>query len=156
MSIVCYHSLRDRNEHVFLTFFVERLLCALAKKLLMNRFELLFLEYVLEETKWQYDLRILEGNVLEFKSFVHIYESENPNGLIRNLQAYLLFCAYYSKKSLNEIPPDASIHIFLRTVSDKFKEKYQEWTEVSGVTKIRINPKVLNGIHRKLTSFQDK
>jgi hypothetical protein len=93
----------------------------------MNRFELLFLEYVLEETKWQYDLRILEGNSSEFKSFVHIYESENPNGLIRNLQAYLLFCAYYSKKSLNDIPVDASIHIFLRTISDKFKDKYQEW-----------------------------
>jgi hypothetical protein len=70
------------------------------------------------------------------------------------LQLYLLFCAYYSKKSLNEMPPESTLNVFLRTVSEKFKEKYQEWTEGSGVTKIRINPKVLNGIHRKLTSFQ--
>jgi hypothetical protein len=48
MSIICYHTFRDRNDHVFLTFFVERLLCALAKKLLMNKFELLFLEYIFE------------------------------------------------------------------------------------------------------------
>jgi hypothetical protein len=121
MSVICYHTFRDRNDHLFLTFFVERLLCALAKKLLLNKFELLFLEYIFEETKWRYDLEAISAWGHEFKSFVHIYESENPNGLIRNLQIYLLFCAYYSKKSLNETPADASLHVFLKTVSEKFK-----------------------------------
>lgn len=51
---------------------------------------------------------------------------------------------------------DGLYNIFLRTVNDKFKERYQEWAEASGVTKIRINPKLLNLIFRKLTSFQEK
>jgi hypothetical protein len=38
MAVVCYHSFRDRTDHPFLTFFVERLLCALAKKMLLNKF----------------------------------------------------------------------------------------------------------------------
>jgi len=44
----------------------------------------------------------------------------------------------------------------LRTISEKFKERYQEWTEISAVNKIRINPKILNNIFKKLTSFQEK
>jgi hypothetical protein len=45
----------------------------LAKKLLLNRFELLFLEYILEESKWRFDLDLLAEVAGEFKSYVHIY-----------------------------------------------------------------------------------
>jgi hypothetical protein len=41
-------------------------------------------------------------------------------------------------------------------VSEKFKEHYQEWVDVSGMTKIRINPKVLNHIFKKLTSYHER
>jgi hypothetical protein len=41
-------------------------------------------------------------------------------------------------------------------VNERFKERYQEWAEAAGVTKIRINPKLLNGIFRRLTSFQER
>lgn len=51
---------------------------------------------------------------------------------------------------------DGVYSIFLKGINDKFKEKYQDWAENSGVTKIRINPKLLNSIYRKLTSFQEK
>jgi hypothetical protein len=75
--------------------------------------------------------------------------------MIKNLQIYLLFCAYYSKKSLNDITQEAIYNSFFRTISDKFKERYQEWYEASGI-KVKINPKLLNVIFRKLTMFQDK
>lgn len=131
------------------------MLCVLAKKLLLNRFELLFLEYVLEESKWRYDLELLGAFATEFKPYVHFYESENPQGEVRRLQVYLLFCSYYAKKSLND-NTDALYNHFLRTVSERFRERYQEWAEAAGVTKIRINPKLLNGIFRRLTSFQER
>lgn len=156
MSILAYSSFKEKADHVYLTFFVERMLCVLAKKLLLNKFELFFLEYVFEESKWRYDSELISSFAHEFKSFVHIYESENPHGMIKNLQIYLLFCSYYSKKSLNELLHDGLHSLFLRTVNDKFRERYQEWAEASGVTKIRINPKLLNLIFRKLTSFQEK
>lgn len=127
----------------------------LAKKLLLNRFELLFLEYVLEESKWRYDLELLGDVAGEFKPYVHIYESENPQGQIRSLQVYLLFCSYYAKKSLND-STDALYTYFLKGVSERFKERYQEWIEASGVNKIRINPKLLNSIFRRLTSFDER
>lgn len=156
MSILAYSAFKEKAEHVYLTFFIERMLCVLAKKLLLNKFELLFLEYVFEESKWRYDSELISSLAPHFKSFVHIYESENPHGMIKNLQIYLLFCSYYSKKSLNELLHDGLYTLFLRTLHDKFRERYQEWAESSGVTKIRINPKLLNLIFRKLTSFQDK
>lgn len=155
MAILGYHSFRERNEHPFFAFSIERMLCVLAKKLLLNRFELLFLEYALEESKWRYDLELLSGFAREFKPYVHFYESENPNGEVRSLQVYLLFCSYYAKKSLND-NCDNLYNYFLRTVSDRFRERYQEWAETSGVNKIRINPKLLNAIFRRLTSFQER
>lgn len=156
MSILAYSAFKEKADHVYLTFFVERMLCVLAKKLLLNKFELLFLEYVFEESKWRYDSELISSLAPHFKSFVHIYESENPHGMIKNLQIYLLFCSYYSKKSLNEHLHEGLHASFLRPLHDHFRERYQEWAESSGVTKIRINPKLLNLIFRKLTSFQDK
>jgi hypothetical protein len=73
MAVLAYNCFRERTDHPFLTFCIERILCVLAKKLLLNRFELLFLEYVLEETKWRYDLELLSNISLEFKPYVHIY-----------------------------------------------------------------------------------
>jgi hypothetical protein len=87
---------------------------------------------------------------------MHIPEAENPHGMIKNLQVYLLFCAYYSKRSLNDITQEGIYNHFLKTISERFKERYQEWTDLSGVTKIKINPKMLNLIFKKLTSFNDK
>lgn len=152
MAILGYHWFRERNDHPFFTFCLERMLCVLAKKLLLNRFELLFLEYILEESKWRFDLDLLAEVAGEFKPYVHIYESENPQGQIRHLQAYLLFCSYYAKKSLND-NTDALYNQFLKGVSERFREKYQEWIEAAGVNKIRINPKLLNTIFRRMTSF---
>lgn len=156
MAILAYHSFREKTDHLFLTFFIERFLCTLAKKLLLNRFELLFLEYVFEECKWRYDIDMISACVDDFKSFMHIPEAENPHGMIKNLQIYLLFCAYYSKRSLNDITQEGIYNHFLKTISERFKERYQEWTDLSGVTKIKINPKMLNLIFKKLTSFNDK
>ena len=51
---------------------------------------------------------------------------------------------------------DGVFNIFLKGINEKFKERYQDWAEISGVTKIRINPKLLNVIYKKLTSFQEK
>lgn len=107
---------------------------------------------MLEESKWRFDLELLAEVGREFKSYVHIYESENPLGQIRSLQAYLLFCSYYAKKSLNDTT-DALYNHFLKGVSVKFRERYQEWIEAAGVNKIRINPKLLNTIFRRMTSF---
>ena len=93
---------------------------------------------------------------MEFKPFVHIPESENSNGLVKNLQVYLLFCAYYSKRSLNDINNEGIFNHFLKSIGVHFKERYNQWTETSGILKIRINPKTLNIIFRKLTSFQER
>jgi hypothetical protein len=155
MAILGYNWFRERSDSPFLTFCLERMLCVLAKKLLLNRFELLFLEYVLEESKWRYELELLAVLGQEFKPYVHIYESENPQGEVRSLQVYLLFCSYYAKKSLND-NTDALYTHFLRGVSERFRERYQEWAECAGVTKIKINPRLLNGIFRRLTSFEDR
>jgi hypothetical protein len=38
MAILAYHSCKDKMDHSFLTFFIERFLCTLSKKLLLNRF----------------------------------------------------------------------------------------------------------------------
>jgi hypothetical protein len=84
------------------------------------------LEYVLEESKWKYDLELLSVLGQEFKPYVHIYESENPNGEVRSLQVYLLFSSYYAKKSLND-SIDSLYNNFLRGVSERFRERYQEW-----------------------------
>jgi hypothetical protein len=84
------------------------------------------LEYVLEESKWKYDLELLSVLGQEFKPYVQIYESENPNGEVRSLQVYLLFSSYYAKKSLND-SIDSLYNNFLRGVSERFRERYQEW-----------------------------
>lgn len=46
MAILAYQNFKDKIDHPFLTFFIQRFLCTLAKKILLNRFELLFLEYI--------------------------------------------------------------------------------------------------------------
>lgn len=153
MAILAYHSVRDKDDHPFLTFSLERFLCTIAKKLMLNRFELLFLEYVLEESKWRYDIEPIALCVNTFTPCLHVPEAENPHGKVRQLEIYLLFCAYYSKKSLNDIQTEGAFHYFLNSVSPDFKERYQEWSENAGVMRIRINPKNLNIIFRKLTSF---
>ena len=72
--------------------------------------------------------------------------------MVKNLQIYLLYCAYYSKKSLNDLSSENFYNHFLKGINEKFKDRYQEWTESSGVTKIKVNPKTLNIIFKKLTS----
>ena len=81
---------------------------------------------MLEESKWKYDLELLSVLGQEFKPYVQIYESENPNGEVRSLQVYLLFSSYYAKKSLND-SIDSLYNNFLRGVSERFRERYQEW-----------------------------
>ena len=149
ITINSYHNFKDRAEHTFLTFFIERFLCTLAKKLLLNRFELLFLSYICQDSKWKYDNDIISSCALEFKPFVHIPESENPNGLVKNLQVYLLFCAYNSKRTLNDIKDQGIYNFFLNSISHHFKDRYNQWTEVSGIFKNRINPKILNILFKK-------
>ena len=72
MSILAYHSVKERDEHPFLAFSLERFLCTIAKKLMLNRFELLFLEYVLEESKWRYDLDPIPQCVATFTPCLHV------------------------------------------------------------------------------------
>ena len=76
--------------------------------------------------------------------------------MVKNLQVYLLFCAYNSKRTLNDIKDEGIYNHFLKSISSHFKEKYNQWTESSGILKNRINPKVLNVLFKKLTSFQDR
>lgn len=101
MAIKAYLNLKDKNDHPFLSFFIQRFLCIISKKLLLNRFELLFLEYVFEESKWKYEIDAIVKHSHDFNSYIHISEAEGNQESIKNLQIYLLFCAYYSKKSLN-------------------------------------------------------
>ena len=44
----------------------------------------------------------------------------------------------------------------MNSISHHFKDRYNQWTEVSGIFKNRINPKILNILFKKLTSFQDR
>ena len=85
---------------------IQKLLTIIAKKLLLNRFELLFLEYVLEETKFRFDIECIRRHSHKFHSFILLPDSENSNSDIKLIQIYILYCAYYSKKSLNELPPE--------------------------------------------------
>lgn len=76
--------------------------------------------------------------------------------MARNVQIYLLFCAYYAKKSLNDIENHASYNKLLNSILPNFKARFQEWIESVGFTKIIMNVKVFNSIFKKLTTFNEK
>jgi uncharacterized membrane protein len=76
--------------------------------------------------------------------------------VVKNLQIYLLFCAYYSKKSLNELNTENMFNHFLNNTCPRFKEKFNEWSLTSGIVNIKINPKILNNIFKRLTSNTEK
>jgi hypothetical protein len=59
MAIRAYQNFKEKSEHRFLSFSIQKMLGIIAKKLLLNRFELLFLEYVFEETKWKFDIECI-------------------------------------------------------------------------------------------------
>ena len=71
------------------------------------------------------------------------------------MQLYLLYCAYYSKKSLNQLPSDNIFNEFLLGVCPKFKEFFPEWNQKSNVA-TKINPKMLNNIFKRLTFYSDR
>jgi hypothetical protein len=73
---------------------------------------------------------------------------------MRKLEVYLLFCSFYSKKSLNEFPGDDIYMGYLKSLCPKFKEHFQEWTgSSSNILNIKINPKTLNNIFKRLTFY---
>jgi len=155
MSIKAYQNFRDRNEQKFLSFFIQKLLCIISKKLLLNRFELLFLEYVFEETKWKYDIDCIQKKAYDYESYVHSSESTITDAT-KNLQIYLLYCSYYSKKSLNDFPSENIFMGFLKSLCPRFKDYFQEWTIPSTVSNIKINPKILNNIFKRLTFYSGR
>lgn len=133
---------------------IQKLFTTMAKKLLLNRFELLFLQYVLEETKFRYDMDCIRRHSHKFNSFILLPDSEASNVDMKLMQIYILYCAYYSKKSLNELPQENIFGEFFKEICPEFKERYPEWTQQSGVAN-KINPKMLNKIFKKLTFYSD-
>jgi hypothetical protein len=111
---------------------------------------------VLEQTKWRYDISIISSHTYAFKSFLNSNEQEQSSQLFKQVEIYFLYCGYYSKKSLNELPPDNIFYEFLKSVCPLFKEKFTEWTQASQVMNIRINPKLLNNIFKRLTFYADR
>ena len=71
------------------------------------------------------------------------------------MQIYILYSAYYSKKSLNELPADNIFGEFFSEVSPNFKEDFLEWTQRSNMPS-KINPKTLNAIFKRLTYQVDR
>lgn len=74
MAIRAYQHFKDKNQHDFLSFSIQKLLGIIAKKMLLNRFELLFLEYVFEETKWKFDIECIAKHASEYVSYAHLGE----------------------------------------------------------------------------------
>ena len=69
MAIKAYNLFRNEKDSPFFAFPLQKLLAIIAKKLLLNRFELLFLEYAFEITKWKYDLECIKKHSNQFKSY---------------------------------------------------------------------------------------
>lgn len=102
---------------------IQRYLSVLAKKLLLNRFELLFLEYAFDVTKWNYELKAISEHVhAGFTPYIPLPESEGEEQ--EKLQAYMLYCGYYAKKSLNELPADNMFATFFYKTSPRFPKNY--------------------------------
>lgn len=77
-------------------------------------------------------------------------DSETSNVDVKLMEVYILYCAYFAKKSLNELPHDNAFLGFCQEVCPKFKDFFPEWTQSSG-TGVKINPKQLNAIFKRLT-----
>lgn len=75
MAIKAYNIFKNEKDGQFFVFPIQRLLTTIAKKLLLNRFELFFLQYALEETKWRYDTDCIRRNVQHFKSYMMLPDS---------------------------------------------------------------------------------
>lgn len=76
-----------------------------------------------------------------------------------------MYCSFYSKKSLNELPSDGKstkghkfngLTGYLKSLCKKFNSYFQEWTQKSNVSNIKINPKILNSIFKRLTYYTDR
>lgn len=75
MAIKAYNICKNEKEGQFFCFPIQRLLVTISKKLLLNRFELLFLQYVFEETKWRYDSDCIRKHADHFKSYLMLSDS---------------------------------------------------------------------------------
>lgn len=67
------------------------------------------------------------------------------------VQIYILYCAYFSKKSLNELQSDNMFITFAQEVCPRFKELFSEWTQRLSIF-AKINPKQMNAIFKRLTN----
>ncbi len=124
------------------------------------------MEYVFEETKWKFDIDCIAEHEPEFVSYAHVTDFEGINRAVKQLEVYFLFCGFYSKKSLNELPVDGKsskghnfsglTHYLKNQVCKKFNLHFQEWTQKSNVSNVKINPKVLNSIFKRLTFYSDR
>ena len=93
----------------------------MAKKLLLNRFELLFFQYVLEETKWKYEIEAIARHASQFKPFMNSNEQEEGSKMFKEVEVYFLYCGYYSKKSLNDLPAENIFNDFLKSICSHFR-----------------------------------
>jgi len=96
---------------------------------------------------------------------VHSSEIEGQSKASKQLEIYFLYCSFYSKKSLNELPSDGKstkghkfngLTGYLKSLCKKFNIYFQEWTQKSNVSNIKINPKILNSIFKRLTYYTDR
>ena len=110
---------------------------------------------MLEETKFRYHLDSIQKHSHHFNSFILLPDSEHSNPDIKLIQIYILYCAFYSKKSLNELPPENIFNEFFNEVCHKFKEYFSEWTSQSGLAN-KINPKMLNKIFKRLSFYAEQ
>lgn len=101
MAVKAYNLFKGDKEGQFFVFPLQKLLVTIAKKLLLNRFELLFLQYALEETKWRFDTECIRKHLSHFKSYTMLPDSEAQSVEVKLMEIYILYCAYFSKKSLN-------------------------------------------------------
>jgi hypothetical protein len=86
-----------------------------------------------------------------FKSYIMISDSEISNENLKMVEIYILYCAYFSKKSLNEMQGENIFVDFAQDVCPRFLELFTEWTQRLSIFG-KINPKQLNTIFKRLSS----
>jgi hypothetical protein len=103
MAVKAYCLFKAEKEGPFFVLPVQRLLLTVAKKMLLNRFELFFLQFVFEETKWHYANDCIRRHCARFRPHILISDSEAYSDSLKMVEIYVLYCAYFSKSSLNEL-----------------------------------------------------
>ena len=134
---------------------VIRMLTFLSKKLFLNGLELVFMQYILEENKWDIEDESIVKSASGLRDFMNSTDVGNEKEY-RCFLLYLTLIAYSAKYYLNDTERIEMFGKELNVIIPDFQSIFKEWSKRNSAVTSKISPKILNSIFRKLNSKDDK